>query len=190
MLALARRDSALSKSDALRLDELVHRRNSSVPHPRSHRIAVDVLLDSAEKLLKPNSDGWGKVKPAQVVLTSIRDPVSSGQADRRATLTAKADRQSKRVEQWAKGAAEEFMVQQRREMANRMETGMLDKGMDVTVRAEGKNATTLRIKYVLMSRPLVHQFQKNGEFFSNLQKAGFKRVIMTDGYDDTWTWNL
>lgn len=188
--ALAQRDGSLSRADAVRLDEIIHRRGYGIAHAASHRTAVDVLLDSASALLKPNTDGWGAVTPAREVLAAVREPMTEKQADRKATLTARADRQFKLIEASAAKAAAKLMVDQRKEMARRMETSMLDGGVDASFTTRGKDATTLHVKYILIGRVFVHQFTKEGEMLSNLRKAGFKKVILTDGYDETWTINL
>ena len=70
------------------------------------------------------------------------------------------------------------------------ERAFLDNGMDVYVTTVGKDARTLRIRYILMSRPLVHQMQNNGSLISTWREAGFHRVIMTDGYNSRWTLDL
>lgn len=187
---LARKEGQLSKTDALHLDEIIHRRGYDIAHEASHRTAVDVRLDSAAALLKPNSDGWGAVAPAREMLAFVNTPITPKQAERKATLTARADRQYKLIEASAEKAAAKLMVDQRRQLAKRMESSLLDSGLDAKVTTRGKNATTLHLEYVLISRPWIHQFQKNGEFFANLKKAGFTRVVMSDGYGKTWTWEL
>lgn len=70
-----------------------------------------------------------------------------------------------------------------------LEDDLLDKGMDFYFTWEGKSEDTLRVKYVLMSRPLVRKIVDSG-FFQNLQSVGVKKVIFTDGYNETWTYNL
>jgi hypothetical protein len=75
-------------------------------------------------------------------------------------------------------------------MVQTIETGMLDKGYNVTVTAIGKDHTTLRIKWILVSKVTAHEFSKQGDFFEEARKIGFRRVEITDGYDETWYWNL
>lgn len=74
----------------------------------------------------------------------------------------------------------------RQKIAETWETSLLDKGMSVDVTAEGKEKTTLKLKYVLVSKAFAHNLTKNGEFIQTLRNAGFKKLVMTDGYDDTW----
>lgn len=71
-----------------------------------------------------------------------------------------------------------------------LEQNMLEKNFDVYASVEGKKFETLKIKYILMSRPTVYQLSKDSTFINNLKEMGFKKVIFTDGYNDTWTLTL
>lgn len=78
----------------------------------------------------------------------------------------------------------------RKEFASMTEQEYLKDGMDYYFRAQGKNNTTLYIKYVLMSRPLAYNIINDSLFIQTLRSLGFKKLILTDGYDSTWTSNL
>ena len=39
--------------------------------------------------------------------------------------------------------------------------------------------------YVLMSQPLVYKLTNESDFLSNLREGGFRKVIFTDGYDNS-----
>jgi hypothetical protein len=80
-------------------------------------------------------------------------------------------------------------IQARVDFANRMEKAFLDQGMDVYVTTPGKLKDTLKLKYVLMSRPMVHQMMQS-TLPDNAKKLGFKRMVFTDGYDESWSANL
>ena len=84
----------------------------------------------------------------------------------------------------------ETKKQLREEAATRMENKFLDQGMDVHVTVSGKNKDIITLKYVLISRPLVHQLNKDGTLIDNLQRMEFKKAIFTDGYRATWTFDL
>ncbi len=75
-------------------------------------------------------------------------------------------------------------------MAKTFENNLLDKGYNVDVAAIGKDHTTLHIKWVLVSKVLAHQLSQQADFFDNARKIGFKRVEITDGYEETWYWKL
>lgn len=84
-------------------------------------------------------------------------------------------------------AKERDLLEKRRRAADILETTFLDAGRDVYVRSEGKELRTLRVKYILMSRPLVYKFQQDHKTRETLRDLGFTKLIFTDGYRDTWT---
>ena len=75
-------------------------------------------------------------------------------------------------------------------MVKKLENSMLDEGYSVDVNAIGTDHTVLRIKWILTNKALAHQFAKQGDFFASCRSAGFRRVEITDGYDETWYWDL
>jgi len=96
---------------------------------------------------------------------------------------AKAKKQSDKI-------AAAAMIVQRQNFADAYERQLLDQGMDVYVSALGKTKQTLKVKWVLVSRPLVYKMINNPEFISKLREMGFKKLVMTDGYNDTWNIDL
>jgi hypothetical protein len=78
-------------------------------------------------------------------------------------------------------------IRSRELAAGLMERRFLNKGMDVYVSLAGKDKTTLRIKYVLVSRPLAHQLANDGATLDSLRKVGFKKLILEDGYNESWS---
>jgi RNA polymerase subunit RPABC4/transcription elongation factor Spt4 len=83
--------------------------------------------------------------------------------------------------------ANQVMIQKRAKFAKEYERQLLDKGMDVYVSTQGKDKSVLRVKWVLVSRPLVYKMINDGSVMGNLRNLGFKKLIMTDGYDSSWT---
>jgi hypothetical protein len=84
----------------------------------------------------------------------------------------------------------------RQGMANRIEyarlyeTRLLDNNMNVDVTTSGEVATTLTLKWILVSKVTAHQMEKDEALFSTMRLMGFKRFIITDGYRDTFGWNF
>ncbi len=68
---------------------------------------------------------------------------------------------------------------------NEMERNFLEKGMDVHFTWQKND--TLKVTYVLMSRPMVYQIQNDTDFIQNMGTLGVKKVILTDGFRETWT---
>ncbi len=64
---------------------------------------------------------------------------------------------------------------------------MLQKGLDVYASTLGKDHSTFKIKFILTSRPLVYKLANDEGFTGTLKGLGFKKLIMTDGYYDTWS---
>jgi hypothetical protein len=77
----------------------------------------------------------------------------------------------------------------RKLQAQMMDQLMLQAGYNVEISdVEGKTPA-LRIKYVLMNRALGYQIMQKLDT-NGLWDRGYKKVILTDGYDDTWTYTL
>ena len=74
--------------------------------------------------------------------------------------------------------------------AEKYEGLMLKAGMDATVRAEGKNADTLVITYILVDRPLVYNMINDSDTMTVWRTFGFKKVRFSDGYEKSWTQSL
>jgi hypothetical protein len=85
-------------------------------------------------------------------------------------------------------------VDGRKAYAYRLEENFLRSGMDVHVTPEGDKGTTLRVKYVLFSRPLMFKLQEEGKLIPDIidqaKARGFRKLIMWNGYDLSWTWDL
>lgn len=78
----------------------------------------------------------------------------------------------------------------RKDFAKAYEHNLLDEGIDATVTVHGSKATTLKVKWILASRVVAHEFSENAEFFQGLRDLAFKKFILTDGYDFSWYWDL
>jgi hypothetical protein len=44
----------------------------------------------------------------------------------------------------------------------------------------------LRLRWVLISRPIVYNFINDRDLMADLKGRGFRQLVMTDGYDSTW----
>jgi len=97
--------------------------------------------------------------------------------------------QAKREKQ-AETARIASLKPKRIQFAKQYEQLMLEKGLDVYASAIGNNNTTFRIKFILTSRPLVYNLINDTSFTGQLKDLGFKKFIMTDGYNDTWNADL
>lgn len=80
--------------------------------------------------------------------------------------------------------------QQRTIYASATEEIFVKTGMDVKVSATGAKKEQMRLKYVLMSKPLVYKFQNELKLPEQARVFGFKKIIYSDGYNETWTVEL
>lgn len=146
-------------------------------------------LDAAKTALntnyKPNKDpmktNWGLVSEARKQLESI--PPSAKEYPEAQRLMREVEHREKEIDRLSRMGAREIVAEQ-------MEKKMLSEGMDFEFSVSGADKTVLRVKYVLMSRPLVYKLTNETDFLQNLKDAGFKKVIFTDGYDESWTYDL
>ncbi len=74
--------------------------------------------------------------------------------------------------------------------AAQLDTGYLERGMDVTVRVGGERSTTLVIKYPLVDRVTAYDFSKSGSLWQDLRKFGFRRLVIGDGLGKEWSWTI
>lgn len=84
-------------------------------------------------------------------------------------------------------------IEQRRVFAWEYESQMLDRGFNFHVTTEGKNATTLKIKWALTNRVTAHALGQNRHFWRQTYDVGFEKVVMTNGFQsdlyETYSWN-
>lgn len=99
----------------------------------------------------------------------------------------KRDAQEAKRKQLAEAAAKHLL---RIELAKTLENKMLDQGLNVDISAIGADQTVLHIKWILVSKAIAHNLSKEADFFSNARLVGFKRIEITDGYDERWWWKL
>lgn len=85
-------------------------------------------------------------------------------------------------------------VDGRRSYAKLLENNFLRNGMDATVTIEADKGSTLRIKYIGFTRPTMFKLQEEGKLIPEIIEAskakGFRKLIMANGYDLIWTWDL
>ncbi|MCY1008400.1 hypothetical protein OV079_23150 [Nannocystis pusilla] len=116
-------------------------------------------------------------------------PADSGFKDAK-KAAAKLEKCRKSAERTLGKALRDLMITQRTEWAQRYETQLLDSGLDVRVSLLGKYKDMVKIRWVLLGRATVHQLTKDGEMLQELQKIGFKRVTFSDGYFESWYFDL
>lgn len=103
---------------------------------------------------------------------------------------AKAVEQAKETAREAKESAE-AEEGLRLEYAKTVEESLLRSNMNVDVTAYGPQHKFLKLKWVLASKALAFNFsEQRQDMLSQMRQYGFTKFTITDGYDESWTWNL
>jgi hypothetical protein len=76
----------------------------------------------------------------------------------------------------------------RKNFAQKYENGLLDDGMDARVTTSGKGNVILNIQYIMVNKVWAYKLNKDEAFNRSLGEMGFKKVVLTDGYDENWNW--
>ncbi|MCL2258879.1 MAG: hypothetical protein FWC18_03520 [Cystobacterineae bacterium] len=80
--------------------------------------------------------------------------------------------------------------QQRTIYASVVEGALVKNGIDANVTAGGAKKDQLRVKYSLMSRPLVFKFNNELDLPKHARAVDFKKIIYSDGQGESWTFDL
>lgn len=99
-------------------------------------------------------------------------------------------RRDAKAKEAAEAQARRNNVTGRKNYVERFEREMLKAGFDYTVTTEGRRSETLRIKYPLMNRPRVYQIMNESKLASTATDLGFEKIVLTDGFNTTWTYDL
>lgn len=144
-------------------------------------------LAQAAKLLagKPEE---AQVKEARRHLGAIQK--DTPEARKAASLQAQANAHQTRIRNEERKVEAAAQTVARGIFAKELENHYLDKGINADVTTSGPGKTSLRIKWALVSKVTAHQLGKNGDFWESMRKLGFKKVVMTDGYDESFSWNV
>lgn len=179
----ARHEAALNAAEEKRKEEAF-----KALSPAEH-------LEQAKSLLKVNAP-ITSVSEAFKHLAVI--PPNTPEAAQGAALRKQyVDANRRRAEVAARAQAVEAKKQQqltagvRKQFAEELEQNMLAQGDDVSIAAVGPNSETLRIRWVLIDRPFVYKFINQSTVQVQMIKAaGFKKLILTDGYDKSWSYDV
>ncbi len=83
-----------------------------------------------------------------------------------------------------------FWVQERKAFAKTYEKELLQQGMDASVITQEEDNSVLQVRYILMNKSFVHDLSNNTEFIDTLRRMGFKKLKLTNGYDENWAVSL
>nr|AAX24151.1 hypothetical protein [Xanthomonas campestris pv. vitians] len=159
------------------------------PDPAALLAQSKTTVDEIESRLKENAEKLKKYY-------STTDQVKEATSDLIKLAVVKGlYRESKVKEEKGLGSRADSLItkvsqQQRSLYASTAEEIFVKNGMDVKVTASGAKKDQLRLRYVLMSQPLVYKFQNEMKINDQARVFGFKKIIYSDGYDETWTVDL
>jgi hypothetical protein len=120
--------------------------------------------------------------PLEAQGSALRTHYESEKAQAEKTAAAEAAASVKR----AKAESQKQEILGRNAMAKTIEDGMLSQGYDIDVNAIGPNHTILRIKFILVNKAFAYQTAHSPEIIDSARGAGFKKIVLTDGYDEQW----
>jgi len=189
LLVIGMLGTILDKDKRSRSNDVMPQSMTTSASPQQDSLSSSQRLAEAKRALadgySPNKDpmktSWGRVADARRHLEAIRpDAKEYAEAQK---LMKEVERREGEIERMAKKVARQLVAEQ-------MEQRMLSQGMDMQFTTSGADNSTLTIKYVLMSRPLVYKLTNESDFLSNMRNAGFRKVIFTDGYNESWTYDL
>lgn len=175
--------AAISRADSLAYDEWVGKTNRPVRDSALHRRVLELRLDSARRLLQPS--GARKVPLsafAHQQLAAMYEPMTDAQRVAKERVQSTINRITDAV-------SDSIARQERLEFAVDYERDLLRKNIDATVRATGRDATTLRVQWILASRPLAFQLAEDPGVNRRLSTLGFVKFVISDG-DQSWSWDI
>jgi len=77
----------------------------------------------------------------------------------------------------------------RQKYAQELENQYLSQGKDIRVTLEGREKRTIKLYYILFSRPLVYKLSQETDFITSFKTYGFKKVILDNGRE-SWIYTL
>lgn len=175
---------------------------ASTPASKPKLTTAQHILEAKRALetnYQPNEDpkkaSWGMVADAEEHLRAIDRYASDSERNEAQVLLKEVERRNLEIKRTVAILTKEMMIKQREEYREKLDKIFLQSGMDVDVVLEGTEKEVLKLRYVLWSRPLVHQFTKGGDmsdgsFLSNLKQAGFKEVYFDNKDDFNSCYNL
>jgi len=144
-------------------------------------------LAAAKQMLKSKLANTYQVGQAESHLNAIKEGNPEYKESQGLLKKVKAEEQ-RLIKELAQKLRQDVLAS-REQWADDMERGMLRKGFDVHITLSGPDKTVMTMRYPLLSRPTIYQLQES-DFFDTMKKRGFKKAVLTDGYNQSWTFDL
>lgn len=143
-------------------------------------LAVAADADKCETPLAI-SEAWTELKKIP------KDDPSFKKAKKAAPKLEKCRKKTERL--FDKGLRD-IMIAQRERYASNLDTAFLESGIDATVTVGGQHQNRLKIQWVLMGRARAYELANDGGILTAAEKIGFTRVTFTDGYFESFRYDL
>jgi hypothetical protein len=158
------------------------------------RLAQQTLVvDTALEVAKSKCDSADDLVSAWTRLRTVES--TDAQYKRALTAASALERCRRTAYQVLLKGLRGVMQAQRETFAGQYENELLGEGLDVHVRLGGSLKDRLTIEYVLFNRAWAYKItdggsMKEGSFLGNLENAGFKRVTFSDGFSESFYYDL
>lgn len=123
---------------------------------------------------------------AKPLLLTLRSKVASIIAERSRMQQEEALQAVNYADEAAESVERNNYVK-RGEAEKTLRDSFLNQGLDIDVRVSGARRTTITLKYALMNAVWSYKLNQAGSI-NTLLELGFKKIILTDGYDYKTTW--
>jgi len=159
------------------------------PNSDFNKMSPAEHLSQAKKYLADKSNNWpyGRLSLAKKHLDAIQ---KENDEYKEAQILLKETAKRRKIDmEFAKKLNVKLEIDNRKNYAKQLELNYLEAGMDIEVSVSGKNQTTITLKNILLSRPVIYKLNKDGELLSKFKSLGFNKAIFSDGYN-SYTYDL
>jgi hypothetical protein len=150
--------------------------------------ARSALADGYRHDTNPMKTAWGRVGDARRHLNEI-DPESPQHIAARDLMREVLFRE-RQIRTMCMNAANDLMVRQREMLAIELEHHYVSRGIPVDIDLSGPDKTSMRLFCPLLCDASVERIAHDSNLFVYLKEAGFKVVVLGDGDEYTWTYNI
>ncbi len=157
-------------ADMLELERQIHRYADTLSHSRLHERAVIQRNTAAEVLLTRR-----KYSGATNNFVHVREPIPDSLRKRLAAIKSSLEVHQASERAAAVASAPARAAEARRMHAYQVEERLLDARINARVTTFGPRDTGLRITWVLVTRVMAHDLNKNAALLEGIKSKGFKR---------------
>lgn len=157
--------------------------------PREHlKAARKALADGYKPNKDPMKTNWGKVRDAQRYLSTIT--ANDSECAEARALMEEVNFRLEEMDKVATIITKRIMIKQREMFTDEFEFYFLAKGIDAHILLNGADKSYLKIECTPFSEVSILKMVHETDFLVYLERAGFKRVVLTDGEAFSWAYNF